>query len=140
LQINESDETNNISDYLMNDQVTPGPTPTPIIVPTPGVNDITGVVYRPSDKGLSPLFRARVLLVETATTNIIASTTSDPLTGIYHFDNLAQTTYTVMACGSLSTAAGTVEYFGWRTGITLPYLFPVNIYTGDSIPCPSEFP
>lgn len=140
LQINESDETNNISDYLMNDQVTPGPTPTPITQPTPGVNDIVGIVYWPSDKGLSPLFRSRVLLVDTTTSSIVASTTSDPLTGIYHFGNLAQTTYTVMACGSLSTASGTVEYFGWRSGITLPYMFPVNIYTSDSISCPPDFP
>jgi hypothetical protein len=139
-QISESDETNNISSRLIYSEVTPAPTPTPTVVAQSGINDITGVVYRPSDKGLSPLFRARVLLVDTDTSTIVASTTSDPLTGIYTFSNLAQTTYTVMSCGSLNTGAGTVEYFGLRTGISLPYLFPVNIYTSDSIACPAEFP
>jgi hypothetical protein len=139
-QINESDETNNISAALLYNQVTPAPTPTPTVAPPAGTEDIVGVVFRPSDKGLSPLLRARVLLVEVSTGTIIDSTTSDPLNGIYQFNNLLQTTYTVMACGSLSTDEGAVEYFGWRAQITLPYEFPVNIYTDDSVACPSEFP
>lgn len=139
-QINESDETDNISEQLIYDQTTPPPTATPVVTVEPSVNNITGIVYRPSDKGLTPLLRASVLLVETDSSNIIAATMSDPLTGVYHFDNLAQTTYMVMACGSMNTAAGIIEYFGWRTGITLPYLFPVNVYTSDSISCPPQFP
>lgn len=137
-QINESDETNNISSQLIYDQVTPAATPTPTATPSSGTDNIIGVIYRPSDKGLSPLMRARVLLVEGS--NVIASTTSDPLTGVYQFNNLPTSTYTVMACGSLSTELGTVEYFGWRTGITLPYPFPVNVYTDDSVACPPQFP
>ena len=140
IQINESDETNNISAQLLYDQVTPAPTPTPTAAPSTGIDNIVGIVYRPSDKGLSPLLRARVLLVEVSTSNIVGSTTSDPQTGFYQFSNLPQTTYTVMACGSLSTDLGTVEYFGWRTAIALPYTFPVNIYTDDSVSCPPQFP
>ena len=139
-QINESDETNNISAQFFYDQVTPAPTPTPIPSPVAGADNMVGIVYRPSDKGLSPLLRARVLLVDVGTSNIVGSTTSDPLTGIYQFNNLPPATYTVMACGSLSTSMGTVEYFGWRTAITLPYAFPVNIYTDDSVSCPPQFP
>ena len=137
-QISESDETNNISAQLIYDQVTPAPTPTPTIPAQAGEDAIIGVVYRPSDKGLSPLLRARVLLMEGS--NVVASTTSHPSTGVYQFDNLPPAAYTVMACGSLNTDLGTEEYFGWRTGITLPYSFPVNIYTDDSVACPPEFP
>jgi hypothetical protein len=139
-QINESDETNNISAQLLYNQVTPAPTPTPIATPVAGADNIVGIVYRPSDKGLSPLLRARVLLVDVSTSNIVGTTTSDPLTGIYQFNNLPTATYTVMACGSLSMDLGTVEYFGWRTSITLPYGYPVNIYTDDSVACPPAFP
>ena len=139
-QISESDETNNVSGPFMYDQVTPAPTPTPTPAPQAGSDNIIGIVYRPSDKGLSPLLRASILLVDDGTGQVVASTTSDPLTGIYQFAGLPQATYTVMACGSLSTSEGTVEYFGLRTGILLPYAFPVNIYTDDSINCPALFP
>ena len=136
-QIVESDETNNISMALLYDQVTPAPTPTFTPTPIPGADSIIGIVYRPSEKGQSPLLRATVLLKDGAT--VVDSTTSDPLTGIYQFTNLPPSTYTVMACGSLSTSAGTVNYFGLRTGITLPYPFAVSVYTTKTTSCPAEF-
>jgi hypothetical protein len=135
-QINESIETNNISTPLAYNQVTPAVTPTPSPTPQLGIDNVIGIVYRPTNKGLSPLLRANVYLVDAGTSAVIATTTSDPFTGIYFFTNLPQTTYNVYACGSLSTSEGTIEYFGLRTGINLPYPFPVNIYTDTTIPCP----
>lgn len=135
-QINESIETNNISELLTYNQVTPAVTPTPSPTPQLGVDNVIGIVYRPTNKGLSPLLRANVFLVDAATSAVIATTTSDPYTGIYFFTNLPQTTYNVYACGTLSTSEGTIEYFGLRTAISLPYPFPVNIYTNNTVPCP----
>jgi hypothetical protein len=63
-------------------------------------------------------------------------TTSDPLTGVYVFQNLPVGTYMVTACGSIGSENGIIEYAGWRTNITLPYAFPVNIYTDSSLSCP----
>jgi hypothetical protein len=134
-QINESNETNNISSQLIYDQVTPAPTPTPT-APSSGADLVIGTVYRNTTRGLAPLLRADVTIVDTGTGSVVARTISDPITGVYRFTNLPLGTYTVMACGSINTSDGNVEYFGWRTSIALPYPFLVNIYSDDSIPCP----
>lgn len=134
-QINESNETNNISAQLLYNQVTPAPTPTPT-APSTGADLVIGTVYRNTTRGLAPLLRADVTIIDSGSGNVIGRTISDPITGVYRFTSLPLGTYTVMACGSINTSAGNVEYFGWRTAITLPYPFLVNIYTDDSIPCP----
>ncbi len=139
-QIEEDIETNNISTPFPYNQVTPAATPTPTPVPELGENNIIGVVYYPTNKGLSPLLRANVTLVNADTSEVVKTTTTDPFTGFYIFTDLAigspPINYNVLACGSLITDEGAIEYFGLRTGITLPYDFPVNIYTDNSSPCP----
>jgi hypothetical protein len=131
-QINESDETNNISAQLIYSQVTPAPTPTPTATPGIGTNDIFGTVYRPSEKGISPLTRAEVLVVDNATSQVIARTESHYISGFYLFTDLPSGNYTIMACGGLDTT----EYFGFRSSIDVPYAFPITIFAVDGVVCP----
>ncbi len=126
-QISESDESNNISEGLFYDQVTPIFTLTPTPPPT-GIDYIVGLVYH--FDGL-PLLGATVTIINEATLESF-TTQADRVTGVYQFWNLLPGVYSVQACGSLDN----VEYFGLRTGVVVPYMFPVNIYTSDFVSCP----
>ncbi len=136
-QIQETDETDNISVPLLISQITPAPTPTATSTPLSGSDTLFGIVYRPTNEGLVPLLRANVTLIDTASSETIATTTSDPITGSYSFQNLLPGAYAVMACGSVGIDGETVLYSGWRTNVTLPYAFPVNVYTESSLSCPN---
>jgi hypothetical protein len=134
-QIQETDETDNISVPLLISQITPAPTPTATSTPLSGSDTLFGIVYRPTNEGLVPLLRANVTLIDAASSETIAATTSDPITGSYSFQNLLPGAYAVTACGSVGNDDETVLYSGWRTNVTLPYAFPVNVYTDSSLSC-----
>ena len=132
-QISEVYETNNISAMATADYVTPGPTPTPS--PTPasnsGGNAIFGIVdWLYELKGVRyPLQRATVRLYNSYG-QLVNFTTTDS-SGYYKFENLADDTYTVDACGNVDGARS-----GKRTSIVIPGGLPVaNIYT-NKLPCP----
>ncbi|MCB9423363.1 MAG: carboxypeptidase regulatory-like domain-containing protein [Ardenticatenaceae bacterium] len=135
-QIHETNETDNVSIPWLIEQVTPIPTATATTTAPTGTETIVGIVFRPTNDGLTPLRRASVTLMDEATSTIIAATVSHPMTGLYTFSNLLPGTYTVTACGIVGTDDGIVEYAGWRNNITLPYAFPVNIYTDSNLVCP----
>ncbi len=134
-QIQETDETDNVSVPLLISPITPAPTPTATSTPPAGSDVIFGIIYRPTNEGLVPLLRANVTLIDTANSETIATTTSDPINGGYSFQNLLPGDYAVTACGSVESDGETMLYAGWRTNVTLPYAFPVNVYTDSSLNC-----
>lgn len=120
-QIVESIETNNISPPLIEDDVRPGSTPTPI--PTPGGSSTISGIVQVLISDLSPQRRALVKLINQTTGQVVTSTTTDA-NGLYTFNNVpAASTYTVTACVSIDNR----PYFGIRTGITPPNLL-TNVY------------
>jgi hypothetical protein len=130
-QIDEPIETNNISAAAMADFVTPGATPTPTATPlSGGSNRIFGTVSYTSDDGLDPLQRPTVYLLRDGA--LVAAYSEVRVDGFYEFNNVPDGTYSIQACGNLDG----FEYFGIRTGITVPNALPVvNIFT-NRVPCP----
>lgn len=112
-QIDETDETNNITDSLTSVEVTPAATPTPS--PTPGGTDtISGGAFTLADE-LVLQFRARLWLVESGT--IRGYTTSD-INGYYAFTSVSPptTTYSVIGCIAIDGE----DWYGILTGILPP--------------------
>jgi hypothetical protein len=109
LQIDESNNFNNISDPLYVPNVTPAPSPTPS--PTPnGAGAISGIV-RAFILDWVPQYRARVFLVSGG--NVIQGPIESGPNGLYSFNSVPVGTYEVYACFDL----GGEIYVGVRTGI-----------------------
>jgi hypothetical protein len=136
-QVQERDEADNVSTRFLINQITPAPTPTATSTPPSGSDTLFGIVYQPTNEGLVPSLRANVTLIDAISSETIATTTSDPVTGSYSFQNLLQGEYAITVCGNMVSDDETILYAGWRTNITLPYAFPINIYTESSLNCPN---
>ncbi|MCA9922815.1 MAG: putative Ig domain-containing protein [Anaerolineales bacterium] len=119
-QINEPDETNNVSNPLTVSGVIPQntPTSTPTLVPTSSDN-IAGIVQTRIIAWV-PQPRADVYLFDTLSEQVIARVETDE-SGYYNFENVVSGTYIVYAC------LQNTDYFGVRTGIVPPNLV-ANIY------------
>ncbi|WP_420630389.1 TadE/TadG family type IV pilus assembly protein [Candidatus Leptofilum sp.] len=119
LQTDELSETNNVTNPLTVNNVTPAATPTP----TPelsGDNEISGVVQVLTTELLTQ-FRAFVILIDPgAAGNGIVATTQSDSEGFYIFSNIppaiSPSGYTVTACVVIDNA----PFFGLRTGINPP--------------------
>ncbi|WP_420642333.1 TadE/TadG family type IV pilus assembly protein [Candidatus Leptofilum sp.] len=127
LQIPENIETNNVTDPLTVNNVTPAatPTPTPDLV---GDSELSGLVRALVGTYL-PQFRAEVFLTDESSSLIVAKTATDE-NGYYVFDTVPPGTYTVHACILIDN----VQYFGLRTGRTPPNPY-VDIYAAQGV-CP----
>ncbi|MCL4262466.1 MAG: pilus assembly protein [Anaerolineae bacterium] len=119
-QINETDETNNITDarWVM---VTPAATPTPS--PTPGGdNTIAGAAYTFEDD-LIPRFRTFMQLIDEANGQTISTQITDEF-GYFAFNGVPTgTTYTVTGCITIDGET----WFGFRNGITPPSLMVILV-------------
>lgn len=112
-QINESNETNNISSPLTITDDYFYPTPTPSSTPdSSGTQTISGIVQARFDQWV-PQQRADVYLFENITNQRIDTQLTDA-NGFYSFDNVPDGTYSVIAC------LRNTDYYGIRTGITPP--------------------
>ena len=111
LQIDEADETNNITQPLAMNNVTPGPTPTSTTVGS-GIDQISGFAIIVTDKFI-PQYRATIKLMSGG--SIIAVTSTD-INGYYVFNNVSTGVYSVSACISIDNE----DWFGVINGIVPP--------------------
>ncbi|MCP4359343.1 MAG: hypothetical protein GY796_15120, partial [Chloroflexi bacterium] len=129
-QINEIDETNNIS---LTPQpvidVTPGTPPT--ATSTPGGSDEISGGALTLGNDLILQFRAQMMLIDDSTGSVVARTTSDT-NGFYRFSSVSSpaSTYTVAGCITIDGA----DWYGTRTGIVPPNLTAHVIMLKQ--PCP----
>lgn len=118
-EISEGDEFNNIVGPTVITNVVPGPSPTPTPAPIIGTNSISGVVKaRLSDWFVQ--YRAVVKLIN-ASTGLVMGTTLTDEDGIYEFLNLADGTYTLVACQQIDN----IWFQGLRTSIVVPPSTPL---------------
>lgn len=128
LQIDESDEFNNISPPLYVSNVTPAPSPTPSPIPS-GTDKISGVVRAFLSSSWVPVFRAQVYLVAGPQIINVAYTDAN---GIYEFSGVDPGTYDVYACYQIED----VVHTGVRTGISPPNPFADIFMLPDPGGCP----
>lgn len=127
LQVDELSETNNVTDPLTVNNVTPAATPTPTPNLT-GNDEISGVV-RALIGTFLPQFRATVLLIDEGTSQIVAVEVTDE-NGFYEFDTVPAGTFTVQTCIVIDNT----EYFGLRSGRTPPDPFADIFATQGACP------
>jgi hypothetical protein len=128
LQIDESNNFNNISSPLYVPNVTPAPSPTPS--PTPdGDGTISGIV-RAFIIDWVPQYRAKVYLV--AGGNVVQGPVETGPNGLYAFNMVPIGTYEVYACIDI----GSDTYVGVRTGISPDDPFADIFMLPDPSGCP----
>lgn len=136
-QIQETDETNNITNPLVV-PVTPQPSPTPPAAP-PGSSTIAGIVRILNNATWTPVYRADVYLIQTSgvpTPTIVGQTISLG-NGAYAFNHASLgVTYTVLACFTVIGPNGILHYVAVRPGITSPNFFVDLFMTINAQGCP----
>jgi hypothetical protein len=117
LQVEEGDETNNLTSALHVEDVTPAPSPTPS--PTPGGPDsISGQIWAYVGSW-APQRRAQVWLVNTST-NEVRGPVHTAQDGRYAFSGVGAGTYNLYACIQVDR----LVYAGSLPGITVPPGYP----------------
>jgi hypothetical protein len=128
LQIDESNELNNISTPLYVANVTPAPSPTPSATPD-GNLSISGIV-RAFILDWVPQYRAKVYLVVGRT--VVQGPIETGPNGLYQFNQVAPGSYSVYACIDI----GNQTYVGQRTGVVPPDPFADVFMLVDAAGCP----
>ena len=139
LQVQEADETNNLSGPI-SVAVTPGATPTPSPTPDSSTLEIGGAVWALISQWV-PQGRANVYLVyvdpNASTKTVVAQTASDLRNGGYLFSNVAPLTnandyYEVTACLTLDGS----DRVGTRTNLVPTYRSAIVYIVNDPAGCP----
>lgn len=130
LQIDEGDETNNLTDPLFVDDVTPAPSPTPTATPS-GSESISGQVMAYIGNW-SPQHRARVWLVDTDTGTVSAGPLQTEYDGRYGFNAVSDGTYSLVGC----IVVDGLEYVGTRPGVLPGDVFADIFMEASAVGCP----
>lgn len=130
--IAENSEINNISTPASIGGVQTAVPPTATPTPAAGGNKIHGVTWRLAPTGLTPVLRARMLLIDSGG-NVIQEVFSSITNGYYAFSNMADGDYTVQACSTINnTAIGAKRIDITLTGSTVVM---ANMLLDTATPC-----
>lgn len=132
LQINEGDETNNLTEPLFVDDVTPAPSPTPTATPS-GTGTVSGQVMA-FISNWAPQHRAQVWLVDTDTETVSAGPLQTAHDGRYGFDAVADGTYSLVAC----IVVDGLDYVGTRPGVVPSDPFADIFMEHSIVGCPYQ--
>ena len=131
LQIDEVDETNNLTTPLFVDNVTPAPSPTPS--PTPGASASVSGQVMAYVGNWAPQRRAQVWMVDTNTGDERGPVQTEQ-DGRYAIDGVASSTYDLFACIEIDN----LTYVASRPGVVAPDPFADLFMVYNPAGCPID--